>query len=99
MGDFRECRGLIVSLWKTQDADYSFLSEVAEMSGLMDGCAQAESTVPPIEGRIRGLWDPIFVSSESAEAGVDIADEEEGEVDQPASSLGASLAGYFELDP
>ncbi|KAF2593526.1 hypothetical protein F2Q70_00044035 [Brassica cretica] len=50
VGDFRECRGSVGTLWKSQNADFSFLSEVAEMSGLMDGCAQAESMVPPIEG-------------------------------------------------
>ncbi|KAF3562503.1 hypothetical protein DY000_02012562 [Brassica cretica] len=52
VGDFRECRGSVGTLWKSQNADFSFLSEVAEMSGLMDGCAQAKSMVPPIEGRI-----------------------------------------------
>uniref|UniRef100_A0A0D2ZU55 Uncharacterized protein n=1 Tax=Brassica oleracea var. oleracea TaxID=109376 RepID=A0A0D2ZU55_BRAOL len=62
VGDFRECRGSVGTLSKSQNADFSFLSEVAEMSGLMDGCAQAESMVPPIEGRIRELWEPIEVS-------------------------------------
>uniref|UniRef100_A0A0D3EBZ3 Uncharacterized protein n=1 Tax=Brassica oleracea var. oleracea TaxID=109376 RepID=A0A0D3EBZ3_BRAOL len=59
VGDFRECRGLVGTLWKSQNTDFSFLSEVAEMSGLMDGCTQGESMVPPIEGRIRELWEPI----------------------------------------
>uniref|UniRef100_A0A0D2ZQK0 Uncharacterized protein n=1 Tax=Brassica oleracea var. oleracea TaxID=109376 RepID=A0A0D2ZQK0_BRAOL len=68
VGDFRECRGLVGTLWKSQNADFSFLSEVAEMSGLMDGCAQAESMVPPIEGRIRELWEPIEVSEDTTEA-------------------------------
>uniref|UniRef100_A0A0D3D3I2 Uncharacterized protein n=1 Tax=Brassica oleracea var. oleracea TaxID=109376 RepID=A0A0D3D3I2_BRAOL len=62
MGDFRECRGSVGTLWKSQNTDFSFLSEVAEMSGLIDGCAHAESMVPPIEGRIRELWEPIEVS-------------------------------------
>ncbi|KAF3555766.1 hypothetical protein F2Q69_00013649 [Brassica cretica] len=49
VGDFRGCRGSVGTLWKSQNADFSFLSEVGEMSGLMDGCPQAESMVPPIE--------------------------------------------------
>ncbi|CAH8361428.1 unnamed protein product [Eruca vesicaria subsp. sativa] len=53
MGDFRECRGSVASLLKSQDADFSFLPEIAIMSGLMDGGVHAESRVPPIEGRIR----------------------------------------------
>uniref|UniRef100_A0A0D3EA27 Uncharacterized protein n=1 Tax=Brassica oleracea var. oleracea TaxID=109376 RepID=A0A0D3EA27_BRAOL len=56
VGDFCECRGSVGTLWKSQNADFSYLSEVAEMSGLMAGCAQAESMVPPIKGRIRELW-------------------------------------------
>ncbi|KAF2537739.1 hypothetical protein F2Q68_00021279 [Brassica cretica] len=91
VGDFRECRGSVGTLWKSQNADFSFLSEVAEMSGLMDGCAQAESMVPPIEGRIRELWEPIEVSEDTTEAGADAADEG-GEVDQPADSFGASIS-------
>uniref|UniRef100_A0A0D3EE11 Uncharacterized protein n=1 Tax=Brassica oleracea var. oleracea TaxID=109376 RepID=A0A0D3EE11_BRAOL len=75
VGDFRECRSSVGTLWKSQNADFSFLSEVAEMSGLMDGCAQAESMVLPIEGRIRELWEPIEVSEDTTEAGADAADE------------------------
>ena len=86
VGDFRECRGSVGTLSKSQNADFSFLSEVAEMSGLMDGCAQAESMVPPIEGRIRELWEPIEVSEDTTEAGADAADKG-GEVDQPADSF------------
>ena len=97
VGDFRECRGPVGTIWKSQNADFSFLSEVAEMSGLMDGCAQAESMVPPIEGRIRELWEPIEVSEDTTEAGADAADEG-GEVDQPADSFGASISGYLDLD-
>ncbi|KAF2571329.1 hypothetical protein F2Q70_00001564 [Brassica cretica] len=92
-GDFRECRGSVGTLWKSQNADFSFLSQVTEMSGLMDGCAQAESMVPPIEGRIRELWEPIEVSEDTTEAGADAADKG-GEVDQPADSFGASISGY-----
>ncbi|KAL0853944.1 hypothetical protein Bca101_059096 [Brassica carinata] len=97
VGDFRECSGLVGTLWKKQDVGYSFLSEVAGMSGHMDECAQAESMVPPIEGRIRQLWDPIAVSEDTVEVGADVADGE-GEVDQPASSFGVSMTGYLDLD-
>uniref|UniRef100_A0A0D3E9M7 Uncharacterized protein n=1 Tax=Brassica oleracea var. oleracea TaxID=109376 RepID=A0A0D3E9M7_BRAOL len=97
VGDFHECRGSVGTLWKSQNADFYFLSKVAEMSGLMDGCAQAESMVPPIEGRIRELWEPIEVSEDTMEAGADVADEG-GEVDQPADSFGVSMSGYLDLD-
>ncbi|KAF2580225.1 hypothetical protein F2Q70_00011889 [Brassica cretica] len=97
VGVYRKCRGSVGILWKSQNTDFSFLSEVAEMSGLMDGCAQAELMVPPIEGRIRELWEPIEVSEDTAEAGADVADEG-GEVDQPADSFGASISGYLDLD-
>ncbi|KAF2582218.1 hypothetical protein F2Q68_00004409 [Brassica cretica] len=97
VGDFCECRGSFCTLWKSQNADFSFLSEVAEMSGLMDGCAQTESMVPPIEGKIRELWEPIEVSEDTTEAGADAADEG-GEVDQPADPFGASISGYLDLD-
>ena len=97
VGDFRECRGSVGTLWKSQNADFSFLSEVAEMPALMDGCAQAESMVPPIEGRIRELWEPIEVSEDTTEMGADAADEG-GEVGQPADSFGASISGSLNLD-
>lgn len=95
VGDFRECRSSFGNLWKSQGTGYSFLSEVAEMSAcLMDECAQAESMVPPVEGRIQALWNPIAVSKNTVEAGADVVDGEE-EVDQPASSFGASMSGYL----
>ncbi|KAF3553056.1 hypothetical protein F2Q69_00013812 [Brassica cretica] len=97
VGDFRERRGSVGTLLKSQNADFSFLSEVAEMSGLMDECAQAESMVPPIEGRFRELWEPIEVSEDTTEVGADAA-AEGGEVDQPADSFGASISGYLDLD-
>ncbi|KAF2547203.1 hypothetical protein F2Q70_00022777 [Brassica cretica] len=84
-------------VFRVPNADFSFLSEVAEMSGLMDGCAQAESMVPPIEGGIQELWEPIEVSEDMTEAGADAADER-GEVDQPADSFGVSMSGYLDLD-
>ena len=100
VGDFCECRGSVATLYKSQDEDFSFPAEVAEMPGLMDGCAHAESLIPLIEGRVRQLWDPIEVSEDTAELG---ADEEgagaaEGEVDQPASSFGVSMSGFFDFE-
>ncbi|XP_013601313.1 PREDICTED: uncharacterized protein LOC106308732 [Brassica oleracea var. oleracea] len=43
VGDFRECRGSVSTLYESQKEDFSFPAEVAEMSGLMNGCAHAES--------------------------------------------------------
>ncbi|KAF3562002.1 hypothetical protein DY000_02016101 [Brassica cretica] len=51
------------------------------MSGLMNGCAHAESLVPPIEGRVRQLWDFIEVSEDTAEAGTGVGDEGAGVAD------------------
>ena len=102
LGDFRECRGSVATLYKSQNEDFSFPAEVAEMSGLMNGCAHAESLVPPIEGRVRQLWDSIEVSEDTAEAGTGVGDEgagvADGEVDQPASSFGVSMSGFFEFE-
>ena len=85
MGDFREYRGSVSTLYKSQNEDFSFPAEVAEMSGLMNGCAHAESLVPSIEGRVRQLWDSIEVSEDTAEAGTGVGDEgarvADGEVD------------------
>ncbi|KAF2539864.1 hypothetical protein F2Q68_00020847 [Brassica cretica] len=72
------------------------------MSGLMNGCAHAESLVPPIDGRVRQLWDSIKVSEDMAEAGTGVGDEgagvADGEVDQPASSFGVSMSGFFDFE-
>ncbi|KAL0886159.1 hypothetical protein Bca101_010142 [Brassica carinata] len=97
VGDFRKCRGSVCTLWKSQDANFCFLSEVIEMPSLMERYAHAESAVPPIEGRIRELWDPIVVSEDTAEAEAGAADEER-EVYQPVSSFGVSMSGYLDLD-
>ena len=101
-GDFRKCRGSVATLYKSQNKDFSFPAEVAEMSGLMDGCAHAESLVPPIEGRVRQLWDSIEVSEDTAEAGAGVGDEgagvADGEVDQPVSSFGVSMSGFFDFE-
>ncbi|KAF2550422.1 hypothetical protein F2Q68_00034147 [Brassica cretica] len=102
VGNFRECRGSVATLYKSQNEDFSFPAEVAEMSGLMNGCAHAESLVPPIEGRVRQLWDSIEVSEDTAEAGTGVGDEgagvADGEVDQPASSFGVSMSGFFDFE-
>lgn len=98
MGDFRECHGSVGSLWKTQDADYSFLSKLKEMTGFIDVCAHAESVVPPIEGRIWELWDPIPVSPDTEETRIGITGED-GEVDQPPRMFGGSISEKIELDP
>ncbi|KAF2536789.1 hypothetical protein F2Q68_00020677 [Brassica cretica] len=102
VGDFRECRGSVATLYKSQNEDFSFLAEVAEMSGLMNRCAHAESFVPPIEGRVRQLWDSIEVLKDTAEAGTGAGDEgagvADGEVDQPVSSFGISMSGFLDFE-
>ncbi|KAF2591401.1 hypothetical protein F2Q70_00039097 [Brassica cretica] len=102
VGDFRECRGSVATLYESQKEDFSFPAEVAEMSGLMNGCAHAESLVPPIEGRVRQLWDSIEVSEDTAEAGTGVGDEgagvADGEVDQPVSSFGISMSGFLDFE-
>ncbi|KAF3511943.1 hypothetical protein F2Q69_00007739 [Brassica cretica] len=99
VGDFRECRDSVATLYKSQNEDFSFPAEVAEMSGLINGCAHAESLVPPIEGRVRQLWDSIEVSKDTTEVGTGVGNEgagvADGEVDQPASSFGVSMSGFF----
>uniref|UniRef100_A0A0D3CQS4 Uncharacterized protein n=1 Tax=Brassica oleracea var. oleracea TaxID=109376 RepID=A0A0D3CQS4_BRAOL len=96
VGDFRECRGSVATLYE----DFSFPAEVTEMSGLMNGCAHAESLVPPIEGRVRQLWDSIEVSEDMAEAGTGVGDEgarvADGEVDQPV--FGISMSGFLDFE-
>ncbi|KAF2535961.1 hypothetical protein F2Q68_00021050 [Brassica cretica] len=102
VGNFCEYRGSVATLYKSQNEDFSFPAEVAEISGLMNGCAHAESLVPPIEGRVRQLWDSIEVSEDTAEAGTGVGDEgagvTDGEVDQPASSFGVSMSGFFDFE-
>ena len=93
---------MVATLYKSQNEDFSFPAEVAEMSGLMNGCAHAESLVPPIEGRVRQLWDSIEVSEDTAEAGTSVGDEgagvADGEVDQPVSSFGISMSGFLDFE-
>uniref|UniRef100_A0A0D3CNS0 Uncharacterized protein n=1 Tax=Brassica oleracea var. oleracea TaxID=109376 RepID=A0A0D3CNS0_BRAOL len=102
VADFRECHGSVATLYESQKEDFSFPAEVAEMSGLMNGCAHAESLVPPIEGRVRQLSDSIEVSEDTAEAGTGVGDEgsgvADGEVDQPVSSFGISMSGFLDFE-
>ena len=83
MGDFHECRGLVATLYKSQN-----------------GCAHAESLVPPIDGRVRQLWDSIEDSEDTAEAGTGVGDEgarvADGEVDQPV--FGISMSGFLDFE-
>ncbi|KAL0742293.1 hypothetical protein Bca4012_083806 [Brassica carinata] len=99
LGDFRECWGSVANLHKSQNPGFSFPSEIAEMEGLMSECAHAESLVPPIEGRVRKLWDPIEVSEDTveAEAGGNAEGVDE-EVDQPVTSFGISMSGFLDVD-
>ncbi|CDY66190.1 BnaC08g46460D, partial [Brassica napus] len=62
LGDFRECRGSIGSLWKARTDDFDFDDQMSTMNGGMNDYAHAENLIPPIEARIRGFWDPVPVS-------------------------------------